>query len=340
MAGSEPRNRMIGLIGCGFWGANFARIASQSQKLKWCADLDSKQTQKMEERYKVKTTQDYKEILDDEEVEGVIIATPASTHHEVAKTALEAGKNVLVEKPMAITVSECEELIAIADKMKKVLMVGHTFEYNPNVIKLKEYVKREDFGKIYYIYSTRVNLGQIRGDVNAMWNLAPHDISIANYLIEEQPKSVRAEGRGYLKNELPDVVFLNLEYSDNVMVQIHVSWLDPEKVRKLVVIGEKKMAVFDDLSENKLEILDKGVGREEEDVRYSGKGTFKLRYGETEIPKLDESEPLKNEFDHFVDCISNNKKPRTDGQNGLRVVKVLEAAQKSLKENGARVVIE
>jgi predicted dehydrogenase len=331
---------MIGLIGCGFWGPNFARIATECNKLKWAADLDSAQLQKIKDKFpELKTTSDFNEILADSEVNAVIIATPANTHYTIAKAALSAGKHVLVEKPITTTTKDCEELIKIADEKKKILMVGHTFLYNAFIKTLKDYLTKKDLGEVYYLYSTRVNLGQIRGDVNAMWNLAPHDISITNYLADGQPKSVRAEGKTYINEGNQDVVFINLEYPNNVMAQIHVSWLDPNKIRQLVVVGSKKMAVFDDLGKDKLQILDKGV-METEDLRYSPKEKFKLRYGDVEIPKIEEPEPLKNEFNHFLDCIENNKKPLTDGQAGLSVVKVLEAAQESLDKNGERIEIK
>lgn len=328
---------MIAVIGCGFWGPNFIRIAYQGGQLKHVVDLDEKQLEKIKKNYEVNATTNYSEILKDKEVKGIIIATPTDTHYELAKAALQAGKSVLVEKPLTTSSSQSNELIKTADEKKLVLMVGHTFLYHPHILKLKEYIEKGELGKIYYICSTRVNLGQIRGDVNAMWNLAPHDISIANLLIGKEPLAVRAIGKDYLQNGMEDVVFLNIEYPDKVMAQIHVSWLDPEKVRKLVVVGSKKMAVFDDTKEQKLEILDKGVDRETEDVRFSGKGKFRLRYGEAEVPAVEQQEPLKVEYNHFINCIEQGKTPRSDGRNALQVVRVLEAGQKSLKNNGERV---
>lgn len=331
---------MLGLVGCGFWGPNFARIASQeSMKLKWCVDLDKRQLEKMKAKYPgVKTTSDFREMLADDEVKAAIIATPANSHFEIARSALEAGKHVLVEKPIATKSSECEALIELAAKREKVLMVGHTFLYHPAVDKLRDYIKDGKLGEIYYIYSTRVNLGQIRGDVNCMWNLAPHDISIANYLIGTKPKRVRAYGKSYIQDGIEDVAFLTLEYPGNVMAHIHVSWLDPAKVRKLVVVGSRKMAVFDDIADEKVIILDKGAEREKIDTRFEGsKPRVNLRYGEVEILRIENSEPLKNEFVHFLDCIGKNRKPLTDGRAGLEVVRILEAAQNSLGIGGEGV---
>src|SRR3989344_4806491 len=249
---------MIGLIGCVFWGPNFARIAGEN--LKWCSDLDSKRLAKIKETNPhVKTTLNYEELLADKEVKAVIIATPANTHFKLASAALEAGKHVLIEKPLATSSEQAEELAKKAKEKNLVLMVGHTFEYNSAVVKLKECIQKPEFGKIYYLYTTRVNLGQIRGDVNAMWNLAPHDISISNFLLDSEPIAVRAQGRKYIQDDMEDVVFLTLEYPQDILVHIHVSWLDPAKIRRLVVVGSNKMAIFDDLKENKIELLYKGI---------------------------------------------------------------------------------
>lgn len=331
---------MISVVGCGFWGPNFIRISNNLKTLKWVVDTDENQLKKIKKLYpNVKTTTKFSDVLEDKEISGVIIATPANTHHVLAKQALEADKNVLVEKPFTTTVKQCEELIQIAEERNLVLMVGHTFLYHPFILELKNYLENGKLGDIYYIYSTRVNLGQIRGDINAMWNLAPHDVSIVNYFIGKNPIAVRATGRSYLQENVHDVVFMDIEYPGKIMVHIHVSWLDPAKIRKLIVVGSQKMAIFDDMKEDKLVIFDKGLDRITEDTRFSGVGKFKKRYGDMETPKVEFKEPLKQEFEHFLDCIKHQKKSLTDGQNALQVIKVLEAAQKSLENNGERFTL-
>lgn len=325
------------VIGCGYWGPNLVRIAAQTEgsQLGWCIDLDDERLKEMRSQFgSTYVSKDYKEALNDPTVDAVVIATPASSHYKIANEALESGKHVLVEKPMAYTSNECKELISAAKKYGKTLMVGHTFEYNVAVEQLKKYIEENALGDIYYAYSTRVNLGRIRWDVNAMWNLAPHDISMLIYLFGKNPISVRAIGKAYVQEGIEDVAFMTLEFPKNVLCQVHVSWLDPGKIRRMTLVGDKKMAVFDDLdNEAPLKIYDKGVTKVSGDNVF-GQYQLKLRAGDILIPNLKHTEPLRNEYEHFLQCIKTGAEPRSGGQSGLDVVKVLEAAQKSMKNNG------
>jgi predicted dehydrogenase len=274
------------------------------------------------------------------------VATPASNHFETGMEALKAGKHIFVEKPLALRSSECRDLIDLAGSNGRILMVGHTFEYNPAVRKVKDYLNAGALGEIYYIYSQRLNLGQVRRDVNVFWNLAPHDISIALYWLEEEPEAVSAKGVSVLQKGIEDVVFLHMKFPSGRSVHIHTSWLDPNKIRKMTVVGSKKMVVYDDtLADARVQLFDKGVDRKnmsENLGEYDNYGKFQLihRAGDLLIPKVDAAEPLRLECAHFVDCLTTGKKPQTDGENGLRVVKILEAGQASLDQNGIEVPIK
>jgi len=279
-----------------------------------------------------RTSTDYLDLLDSQ-IDAVAIATPPRTHHQIAKDALLHDKHALVEKPLAMSSSEAEELIDIAQQHDKVLMVGHTFEYNPAVWKIKDLISTGEIGEVYYVYSNRVNLGRVQSDINALWSIAPHDISILLYLLETLPVEVSARGASYLNQDVEDVVFVTLAFPHNIMAHIQASWLDPSKVRQMTIVGSKKMIVYDDVaSEGKIRIYDKGVYRKGEDIY--GEFQYKLHSGDIHIPKIDMSEPLRNECAHFIECIREGKRPRTDGKSGLRVVRVLEAADHSLRSGG------
>jgi len=250
-----------------------------------------------------------------------------------------AGKHVLVEKPLALSSGEAEELISVAERQKKVLMVGHTFEYNPAVLKIKELLGDGQIGHVYYAYSTRVNLGRVQQDLNALWSIAPHDVSILLFLLGEMPLEVSARGISHLSEGVEDVVFFTMFFPGNVLAHVHASWLDPSKVRRLTLVGSKKMVIYDDLaSEGKVRVYDKGVLKAG-NGRVYGEFQYKLHSGDIHIPKIDMTEPLHNECAHFIDCIRQGKRPRTDGENGLRVVKVLEAVQRSLEQRGVSVEV-
>jgi predicted dehydrogenase len=268
----------------------------------------------------------------------VVISSSATTHYPFAKAALEAGKHVYVEKPLALSTAHAREMTELAESKKLKLMVGHLLLYHPVVNTLKKLVDSGDLGEVFYIYSQRVNLGRIRQDENALWSFAPHDISVILYLLGQFPVSVSARGESYLQEGVEDVVFVNLKFADRKMAQLQVSWLDPHKVRKITIVGGKKMVVFDDIeSMEKLKIFDKGVTG----VSYDSYGdSITLRFGDINIPHIKMTEPLRVECQHFVDCVLNDKQPLSDGTNGLQVVRILEAAQRSMENNGKPVYLK
>jgi len=281
----------------------------------------------------VKLTKDYLEVLEDPGVDAVCVSTPASTHYQVAKDSLMHGKHVLVEKPMTVNVRQAEELCALSEKTKKVLMVGHVYEYHPCIKKLKELIESGELGEIYYLYLTRTGLGPVRNDVNVLWDLASHDISILLYLIKTKPTQVSAVGSSYLQANIEDVAFMTLSFPHNIIANIHVSWLDAVKIRKTTIIGSKKMVVFDDTeSLERVKIFGQGLSF----APLTSYGEFRLllRRGDIHIPNVKVEEPLKIECQHFLDCIQSNAKPRTDGREGIKAIKILEKAQESLEHSG------
>ncbi|MFN8449548.1 MAG: Gfo/Idh/MocA family oxidoreductase [Anaerolineae bacterium] len=331
----------IAVVGSGYWGPNLIRnIAGlPDAALHTVCDLNPKALQANAQRYPgVKTTTDYAEVLADPAVQGVVLATPAHAHAEMARQGLEAGKHLLVEKPLSLHAAEAKALVELAQRKDLRLMVGHVFEYNPAVITLRELVRRGELGRVLYLYSARLNLGIVRDDLNAMWNLAPHDFSIINFVIGATPERVSARGFRLLNRKLEDVAFVTLEYPGGVVAHVHVSWLDPGKVRRLTVVGESKMAVYDDVSDERLRIYDKGVMP---DKLPNDFGEFKMitRGGDILIPKIDATEPLRAECAHFVECIRSGKTPTSDGADGYTVVQMLEAAQQSMDADGAVVEI-
>ncbi|MDH4056865.1 MAG: Gfo/Idh/MocA family oxidoreductase [Gammaproteobacteria bacterium] len=329
----------VAVVGVGGWGKNLARNYYQlpEANLKYICDLDEAKLKAMARQYPgVRTSRSFDEILADDALQAVVIATTGPSHYKLVKQALLAGKDVYVEKPFVLNVPDAVELTELAAKSDRILMVGHLLEYHPVIIRLREMIEAGALGNIYYIYSQRLNLGTVRGDENAMWNFAPHDISSILYLLGKEPVDVSARGQHYLQKNIHDVVFLTLSFADSTMAHIHVSWLDPHKVRKLTIVGSQKMAVFDDLeATEKLKIYDKGA-RVSQDyntfAEYIG-----LRFGDITIPYVKTGEPLQTECMHFLDCVRNRVPARSDGRDGLRVVRVLESAQRSLEMNGAPV---
>jgi len=323
----------IGVIGAGDWGKNLIRNFHELTdcKLKICADLDKKRLDYIKNTYKdIQVTNNPDEIMNDKGIEAVVICSSAVSHYSLAKKSLSAGKHVFVEKPMTLKSAEAEELVKISDDKKLTLMVGHLLKYHPAVDKLKSMIDSGEIGEVYYLYSQRVNLGKVRSDENALWSFAPHDISIILYLMGKEPINITACGQAYLQKNIHDVVFVNMEFADKKMAHIHLSWLDPHKIRRLTVVGSKKMVVFDDMeSTDKIKIYDRGVDKNLNYETYAEYLT--MRVGDMIIPTLKLTEPLKNECKHFLDCIKNKKKPISDGLDGLRVVKVLESAQQSLE---------
>ena len=331
----------VAVVGVGGWGKNLARNYYEIPdcRLKYLCDLDQKKLDRLLVQLPgtLATTQ-YQTVLRDPEVEAIIIATPAPSHYPLCKQALEHGKDVYVEKPFTLDVAHAEELIELARRKERILMVGHLLEYHPVVNRLRDMIRSGELGDIYYIYTQRVNLGTVRPDENAMWNFAPHDISSILYLLDREPTDVSARGQCYLQRGVEDVVFMTLNFNDRAMAHVHVSWLDPHKVRKVIIVGSKKMAVFDDVEgSEKLRIYDKGAAQNSDYnsfAEYVG-----LRFGDVVIPYVKAAEPLRLESQHFLDCIRTRKAPRSDGYDGLRVVKVLDAAQRSMSKNGVPMAI-
>ncbi len=331
----------LGIVGLGYWGPNLLRNFSQLDgcRLKTCCDLSEDNLKRAQMQYPdVETTNDYAALLNDQEIQAVVVATSAATHYELAKQAILRDKHVFVEKPLTLNVAQAEELVQLAEQNGKKLMVGHLMEHHPAVEMLKDIIKSGELGDIYYLYSQRVNLGKIRRDENALWSFAPHDISIIMYLLESEPENVSARGQAYLQDGIDDVVFVNLLFPDKVMAQIQLSWLDPHKIRRTTIVGSKKMAVFDDMEPTEMiRVYDKGVVN----GSYNSFGeSLSLRFGDVTSPYIKMIEPLKLECQHFVDCIQNGKQPKSDGYDGLRVVKVLHAAQESLDKGGVPVRLE
>jgi len=307
-----------------------------------CADPDISRLEAVKKSFPdIRAVEDYHKILACAEIDAVCVASPTNTHYHITKEALQSGKHVLCEKPLALCAKECGELASLAEAQKKQLMVGHIFIFNHGIMKLKELIDSGELGHIQYAHSRRTNLGPFRYDVNALWDLAPHDISIFNYLFNGRPVDVSARGQKYLGNKLEDVAFVTLEYADRMMASLHVSWLDPKKVRQITVVGDKKMVVWDDLDDaGPVKIYDKHVERTL--TYYESYGEFQLlsREGNIMIPNIGVSEPLKDQARYFVDCVLQNKKPElADAQKGRDVVKVLQAAQQSMDQNGMPVCL-
>ncbi|MHC4077523.1 MAG: Gfo/Idh/MocA family protein [Planctomycetota bacterium] len=330
------------VVGAGYWGPNLIRnvVANPTAQLEMVCDLDDRKLAKIKEAYPgLYVTKDLDEVLAADEIDAVINATASENHHAIGKQVLEKGKHLFVEKPMALNSRDAQEMITLARDGSLTLMVGHTFEYNAAVRKVKSLMDEGELGEIYYLYSQRVNLGRIRTDCNAMWNLAPHDISISNFLLGESPVWVRADGYQLLDTGQEDVVFMSIGYPGNRVSHIHVSWLDPNKVRKTTIVGSKKMVVYDDVSTNaKVQVYDMGVSKVSMGVpsRLGNFGEFlyETRTGDAWFPKIDFKEPLREEIAHFVHCIQTGEPPISYGENGLRVVRVLEAAHQSIQDDG------
>lgn len=327
----------LAVVGVGSWGQNLLRnfCAILGEERVVACDTDRKRLAAIKASYPyVHRTSDFSEVLDDPQIEAVVIATPVVTHFTLARQALLAGKHAFVEKPMAMRSSEAQELIRLAEQNRRILMVDHLLEYHPAVERLRQLLEEGELGEIFYIYSQRLNLGIIRMEENALWSLGPHDISVMLYLLGEEPHSVDAKGACYLQEGIEDVVFVTLKFPRGVRAHLHLSWLDPQKVRKLVVVGSRKMAVFDDVASQKLLLFDKGASKGPQDFVIYDRGMQSVALGSAE------REPLRAACEHFLHCIERGEPPRSDGYDGLRVLRVLEAAQRSLDQDGQTVALE
>jgi predicted dehydrogenase len=329
--------RGIAIVGLGYWGPNWVRNSSQAQGIERvvCCDFSRERLDHIKSSYpSVIVTENLDQVLNDPNVDAVVVATPVNTHFEIASRCLKAGKSTLVEKPLATSCEQAEVLIRMARERYLTLMSGHTFEYSAPVMKIRELIDSGELGDIFYISSVRANLGLFRRDVNVAWDLATHDISIILKLLGEMPLEVSCQGESHYHDHVEDVARLTLHFANNVIAFVHVSWLDPNKIRQTTIVGSRKMLVYDDTApQEKIRVYDKGVIRHPYNDTF---GDFHLSYrnGDVHIPRINESEPLKVECDHFVDCVKRGISPNSDGHSGLRVVKVLEAADRSLKNHG------
>ena len=329
----------VGVVGLGYWGPNLMRALSQLPcvRLKYGCDLEEAQRSKQARLYpETRFTDDSEELLSDDELDAVVVASPVPTHATLARQALLVGKDVFVEKPLALSPREAEQLVDLAAERDRILMVGHLLKYHPAVSRLKKIVSSGELGEIFYLYAHRLNLGIVRQDENALWSLGPHDLSVAMYLMDQEPVEARATGYSYLRSGVEDVVFATLRFGDGKVAHFHMSWLDPHKERKITVVGSEKMAVFDDVSrDEKLKLYDKGVQKPE---MYESYGEYlSPRFGDVVAPHLPNDEPLKLECEHFVECLAERKRPMSDGHDGLRVVRALDALQRSLDNGGQPV---
>jgi predicted dehydrogenase len=323
----------IGVAGLGYWGPNLARnfAALPGSELRWCCDPSPAARERTAALFpSARYTDDVEELLADSELDAVVVATPVATHAELAARVLEAGKHCFVEKPLAQSVADGERVLAAAEASGRTLMVGHLLEYHPAVRKLKELIDSDELGeRIYYVYSNRLNLGKLRSDENALWSLGAHDVSVVLHLAQQEPVACSAHGESYVRAGVEDVVFCSLRFPSGLSAHLHLSWLDPHKERRLVVVGSRRMATFDDMAlEGKLTIYDKGF---DEDAR--GYGEYITRAGAIYCPYVPNVEPLRVECEHFVECIRTGARPRSDGHSGLRVVRVLEALQRSMRQD-------
>jgi predicted dehydrogenase len=329
MMSEESKPIRVGIAGLGYWGPNLARnfAAIGGCELAWLCDASAQAREKLAQSFpNARATGELAELLADDELDAVVLATPVPTHAELAIRVTQAGKHCFVEKPLATNAADAERAVDSAAQTGKALMVGHLLEYHPAVARLKELIDGEELGDLYYIYGNRLNLGKLRADENALWSLGAHDVSVALYLVGEEPEECLAHGASYVRSGVQDVVFCYLRFPSGVVAHLHLSWLDPHKERRLTVVGAQRMATFDDmLIEGKLTVYDKGF---DEDTRSWGE--YIARSGDIFSPRIGNVEPLRVECEHFVECIRTGATPRSDGHSGLRVVRVLERLQQSL----------
>jgi len=333
----------LAVIGCGYWGPNLIRNfrSLQEVKLKIVCDKDQNRLDHMKTLYPdIETTTNYEDILKDNSIHAVGIATPVFTHHKLAKACLIAGKHTFVEKPLASSSDECKDLIKIAKDKSLILMVGHFFIYTPPVIAIKEYIKSGELGDVFYISTRRLNLGPFQKDINVAWDLATHDIAIILYLLEENPVSVNCQGKAHINPNIEDITTISLNFNSTRYATIQSSWIDPHKIRDVTIVGSKKMIVYDDTQPlEKIKVFDKRVMAPPHYDTFA-EFQYSYHYGDIHIPYLKQVEPLKTECQDFIDCIKTGKKSLASGENGLEVVKILEAANKSLKENGCPIQLK
>jgi predicted dehydrogenase len=331
----------VGVIGCGYWGPNLIRNFNENYHtdITYASDLDKEKIERIKLRYPmVTTTTNYKDILRDNNIHMVAIATPVHTHYKLIKESLNAGKHVLIEKPLTSKTREAEELLEIALKKNLILFVDHTFIYTGAVKKIKELVDSGSIGDIFYFDSVRVNLGLFQSDVNVIWDLAPHDVSVMDHLITEKPRSVVATGTSHTQSRIEDIAYVSVNFKNNLIAHFHLNWMSPVKIRRIIIGGSKKMVVFDDLDPaDKVKIYDKGITLAKTSRKVVYQNMIQYRIGDMFAPNIDNKEALRSMVEHLADCIKNKKAPLTGGESGLRVVRILEAAEQSIKKGGIKV---
>jgi predicted dehydrogenase len=328
----------VGVVGLGYWGPNLARNFDRlpGAELSWICDSSADSRERWAPEFRdSRAAADIDELLADPSLDAVVVATDVPTHAALAHRVLEAGKHCFVEKPLAQSVAEAEQVVAAASSSGRTLMVGHLLEYHPGVDKLKEIADAGDLGDIHYLYSNRLNLGKLRADENALWSLGAHDVSVVLRLAGEEPVECHAFGESYMRSGVEDVVFCYLRFPSGLAAHLHLSWLDPHKERRFTVVGSRRMATFDDMEiERKVTLYDKGF-----DQDFRSYGEYIARSGDVWIPRVSNEEPLRIECRHFIDCVREGREPRSGGESGLRVVRVLEALQKSLEESSRAATV-
>jgi predicted dehydrogenase len=331
----------VGVIGCGYWGPNLIRNFNDSINTDICyaCDLISERLKNIGLRYPhVKLTRNYKKILNDDRIVAVAIATPVSTHYKLARDALEAGKHILIEKPLTSNVKEAENLVNLSLKKGLTLLVDHIYIYTNAIKKISEYISKGALGTLLYFDSVRINLGLFQQDINVIWDLAPHDLAVMDYLISKKPTSIIATGASHTSSGLADVAYLTVQFKEDFIAHFHVNWMSPVKIRNIIIGGSKKMLVFDDLDvSEKIKIYDKGIKISKPNKKSLYQSLVQYRIGDIYAPSIQDTEALKGLVEHFADCIKQKKQPLTDGAAGLRVVRLLAAADKSLKKGGIKV---
>lgn len=339
----KRRTVRVGVIGLGYWGPNLVRNfrAVIGEELRVCCDCAAARAYAIARHYSnLRTVSDPEAVFADTEIDAVAIATPVDTHYPLARAALEAGKSVLVEKPLTSSVEQAEELVDLARRKGQVLMVDHVFVFSPPVRKMKEVLEAGELGQLLFLDSVRINLGLFQRDVNVVWNLAPHDLSIADYLVGRLPKSVAAFGSVHTDNGHEDVAYLNLDFGAGLIANFHVNWLSPVKIRYTMLGGSRKSLVYNDLDPvEKIKVYDSGISVEQNDLENRRNILIDYRTGDIWSPRIAPGEPLRAMVSHFVDCVKGGRRPLTDGEAGLRVVRVLDAAQRSIKAQGGRITL-
>jgi predicted dehydrogenase len=337
--------KTVGVIGCGYWGPNLLRNFAENEtaELSWICDLDPSRLEVMSRRYPAaRTTTDYQTILADREVDAVAIATPVGTHFNFAREAIDAGKHVLVEKPLTASVAEAEQLIELAERNKLILMVDHTFVYTGAVRKIKEIVQSGELGDLLYFDATRINLGLFQDDINVVWDLAPHDFSIMDFVIERQPQVLSAIGSCHIKQGIENIAYVLLRFPNELIAHFHFNWLSPVKIRHTLIAGSRKMVVYDDIEPTeKVRVYDRGVTTTRSENHFDKEAAYRTlvsyRTGDVWVPKVDSTEALHYVCKEFLSAIKEERPPLTDGHAGLRVVRLLEAAQRSIDCGGSPV---